>query len=150
MIGNAALNPYGLEYDPLQDKRVQGAAVCSSESGIRLRVSCLLCDGGGCRGNVCDRELCSLVNVRSLGACEGATLYRDKTCLTCHGTDAKTPVSPDFPKLAGQTAVYLERQMLDIKSGARSNGNSLAMKGVMAIVSEAEIKQLADYISKLK
>ena len=40
--------------------------------------------------------------------------------------------------------------MLDIKSGARANGNSAAMKGVMHLVSDEEIKVLADYISKLK
>ncbi len=81
---------------------------------------------------------------------DGAALYRDKMCVPCHGKDAKTPVSPDFPKLAGQNAKYSEQQMLDIKKGTRANGNSAAMKGSMTLVSEAEIKQLADYLSKLK
>ena len=81
---------------------------------------------------------------------DGAALYRDKMCVTCHGKDAKTPVSPDFPKLAGQSAKYSEQQMLDIKKGTRANGGSAAMKGSMELVSEAEIKQLADYLSKLK
>ena len=81
---------------------------------------------------------------------DGAALYRDKMCVPCHGKDAKTPVSPDFPKLAGQNAKYAEQQMLDIKKGTRANGNSAAMKGSMTLVSEAEIKQLADYLSKLK
>ena len=81
---------------------------------------------------------------------DGAALYRDKMCLTCHGKDAKTPVSPDFPKLAGQNAKYSEQQMLDIKKGTRANGGSAAMKGAMDLVSEAEIKQLADYLAKLK
>jgi hypothetical protein len=30
---------------------------------------------------------------------------------------------PEYPKLAGQNAKYAEQQMLDIKSGARANGN---------------------------
>ena len=81
---------------------------------------------------------------------DGAALYRDKMCVPCHGKDAKTPVSPDFPKLAGQNAKYSAQQMLDIKNGTRANGNSAAMKGSMTLVSEAEIKQLADYLSKLK
>jgi cytochrome c len=81
---------------------------------------------------------------------DGASLYRDKMCVTCHGKDAKTPVSPDFPKLAGQNGKYLEQQMLDMKKGTRANGGSAAMKGAMDMVSEAEIKQLADYLSKLK
>jgi cytochrome c len=40
--------------------------------------------------------------------------------------------------------------MLDIKSGARANGNSAAMKGVMHLVSDAEIKELAAYIATMK
>jgi cytochrome c len=40
--------------------------------------------------------------------------------------------------------------MTDIKSGARSNGNSAAMKGVMVIVSDEEIKDIAVYVSKMK
>jgi cytochrome c len=81
---------------------------------------------------------------------EGAKLYNEKTCLACHGKDAKTPIMPDYPKLAGQNAGYAERQMLDIKSGARSNANTAAMKGVMPLVSEAEIKALAVYLSSLQ
>ncbi len=81
---------------------------------------------------------------------DGAALYAQKTCLACHGKDAKTPLMPEYPKIAGQNAQYLERQMLDIKSGARANGNSAAMQGVMGIVTEADIKELAEYISTLK
>lgn len=40
--------------------------------------------------------------------------------------------------------------MKDIKSGARNNGQTAAMKGVMGLVSDEEIKALADYLSKLK
>jgi cytochrome c len=55
-----------------------------------------------------------------------------------------------LPEDRRQNAKYLEKQMLDIKSGARANGNSAAMKGVMPLVSDEQIKVLADYISKLK
>lgn len=81
---------------------------------------------------------------------DGAKLYAEKTCLACHGKDAKTPIMPDYPKLAGQNAAYAEKQMLDIKSGARSNGNTAAMKGIMPLVNEAEIKALAAYLSSLQ
>ncbi len=80
----------------------------------------------------------------------GAALYVDKTCTACHGKDGKKTLMPDYPKIAGQNKAYVEKQMLDIKSGARKNGNSVAMAGVMGLVSEAEIKVLADYISKMK
>ncbi len=83
-------------------------------------------------------------------AADGKTLYNDKTCSACHGPNGNKPLMPDYPKIAGQNAKYIEKQMIDIKSGARANGNSAAMKGVMHLVSDAEIKVLADYVSKLK
>ena len=81
---------------------------------------------------------------------DGAKLFADKTCTACHGKDGKKPLMPDYPKIAGQNVKYIEKQMADIKSGARSNGNSAAMKGVMVIVSDEEIKDLAEFVSKMK
>jgi cytochrome c len=87
---------------------------------------------------------------------DGAALYAEKTCVACHGKEGRKPMTPTFPKLAGQNAAYMEQQMRDIKSGARSNGSSAAMKGVMVnpegdqLVSDSEIKEIAQYLSKLK
>jgi cytochrome c len=55
-------------------------------------------------------------------------LYKQKTCWSCHGKDAKTPILPAYPKRAGQNADYLFEQMKDIKSGTRNNGQTAAMK----------------------
>ncbi len=79
----------------------------------------------------------------------GADLYAAKGCGGCHGADAKSPIMPTYPKIAGQSKEYAAAQMKDIKSGARSNGGSAAMKGVMAGVSEAEIKEISAWISTL-
>ncbi|MDH3213463.1 MAG: c-type cytochrome [Myxococcales bacterium] len=81
---------------------------------------------------------------------DGATLYAQRTCIACHGPDAKTPILPEYPKLAGQNAPYMLRQVLDIKSGARSNGNTAAMRGVLHLVTEDEIKVLVEYLSGLQ
>lgn len=87
---------------------------------------------------------------------DGAALYAEKTCLACHGKEGKKPLIPAYPKLAGQNAAYIEQQMLDIRSGARANGSSAAMKGVMVnpegdqLVSDKDIKEIAQYLSKLK
>lgn len=86
----------------------------------------------------------------AIAAPDGAALFQEKTCWSCHGKDAKKTLSPAFPKLAGQNAAYAEQQMKDIKSGARNNGQTAAMKGVMDLVNDEEIKALADYLSKLK
>ncbi|MCU7934315.1 MAG: c-type cytochrome [Candidatus Thiodiazotropha sp. (ex Dulcina madagascariensis)] len=82
-------------------------------------------------------------------AAGGAELFKVKTCWACHGKDAKTPIMPIYPKLAGQNADYAFNQMKDIKSGARSNGQSAAMKGVMGLVSEEEMRAIADWLSTL-
>lgn len=81
---------------------------------------------------------------------DGATLYQQRTCIACHGPDAKTPILPEYPKLAGQNPAYMLQQMKDIKSGARDNGNTAAMRGVMHLVNEAEMQVLADYLAGLE
>lgn len=80
---------------------------------------------------------------------DGEALYMGKTCYACHGKDANTPILPIYPKLAGQSADYAYNQMQDIKSGARSNGQSEAMKGVMHLVSEEEMRAIADWLATL-
>jgi cytochrome c len=80
---------------------------------------------------------------------DGEKLFKTKTCSTCHGKDGKTPIMPMYPKIAGQNKEYTLQQMVDIKSGARSNGQSAAMKGVMHLVSEEELQALAEYIATM-
>ena len=83
-------------------------------------------------------------------AADGAALYTAKGCMACHGADAKTAIMPTYPNLAGQNAAYLLAQMKDIKSGARSNGQSAVMKGIVAAISDEELDVLAKYIAGLK
>lgn len=83
-------------------------------------------------------------------AADGAKLFAEKTCNACHGPEGKKPLMPNYPKLAGQNAAYAEQQMKDIKSGARNNAQTAAMKGVMHLVSDAEMKAIAEYLSKVK
>jgi cytochrome c len=82
-------------------------------------------------------------------AADGAELFKTKTCWSCHGKDAKTPLLPIYPKLAGQNADYAFNQMKDIKSGARANGMSAAMLGVMGMVNEEEMRAIADWLATL-
>lgn len=83
-------------------------------------------------------------------AADGATLFKTKTCFSCHGKDAKSPLLPVYPLLAGQSADYAFNQMKDIKDGKRANGMSAAMKGVMHLVSDKEMRTIADWLSTLK
>ncbi|RKT43599.1 c-type cytochrome [Thiocapsa rosea] len=83
-------------------------------------------------------------------AMDGAELYVTKTCVACHGKDADTPILPIYPKLAGQSPDYAYNQMVDIKSGARDNGMTAAMRGVMHLVTEEEMRVIADWLATLK
>lgn len=98
-------------------------------------------------------SLCMAAALLATGAAQAldaADLYVKKTCIACHGKDANTPILPIYPKLAGQNADYASNQMMDIKSGARSNGQTAAMKGVMHLVSEEEMRALADWLATLQ
>jgi cytochrome c len=81
---------------------------------------------------------------------DGAALFVKKTCVACHGKDAKTPILPTYPKLAGQNPDYAFAQMKDIASGARNNGQTAAMKGIMHLVSEQEMRTIADWLGTLQ
>ena len=89
------------------------------------------------------------LGVMGSAVADGADLYKAKTCFSCHGQDAKTPIMPTYPKLAGQNADYAYNQMMDIKSGARNNGMAAAMKGVMHLVSDEEIQALGEWLESL-
>lgn len=80
-------------------------------------------------------------------ALDGAQLYQMRACSSCHGADAKTPIMPIYPAIAGQNADYIFNQMKDIKSGARSNGQSVIMMGIMVMVAEEEIRAIADWVA---
>jgi len=83
-------------------------------------------------------------------AAKGAELFKTRTCFTCHGEDGKTTILPQYPKIAGQNPEYALQQMKDIKDGTRTNGLSAAMKGIMHLVSDEEMKILADYVATME
>ena len=76
---------------------------------------------------------------------DGAALYTGKICMTCHGADAKTPIMPTYPKLAGQNSDYCVQQAKDIRDGKRANGMTAAMKGTVAAVTDDEFKAICDW-----
>ena len=81
---------------------------------------------------------------------DGPTLYKTKTCIACHGPDGAKPIMPTYPRITGQNKDYAVAQMKDIKTGARNNGQSAAMKGVMHLVSDEEIAIIGEWLSTLK
>ena len=87
------------------------------------------------------------LSVSGVAQADGAALFQSKTCWSCHGKDAKSPIMPVYPKLAGQNSAYLLNQMKDIKSGKRNNGQTAAMRGVMGMVNDAEMQEIANWIA---
>ena len=81
------------------------------------------------------------------GGSDGAALYAAKGCAACHGPNGSKTTMPVYPRISGQGSAYLVAQMKDIKSGARNNGQSMIMKGIIAQVSDAEMKAIADWLA---
>ncbi len=90
-----------------------------------------------------------LFAANAAAAADGAKLYAEKACATCHGPTGNEPIVPSYPKIAGQNQDYLLRQMIDIKSGARDNGASVAMRALINDLDEADIQAIAKYLSEL-
>jgi len=67
-------------------------------------------------------------------------------CGACHGADGNS-VAPTFPRLAGQNAKYIFKQLSDFKAGRRINGT---MQGMAAGLSEQDMADVAAYFSSQK
>jgi len=68
---------------------------------------------------------------------------KSAVCAACHGVDGNS-VIPNWPKIAGQHAPYLERQLKLIKSGARPVPE---MAGIVTGLSDQDMADLAAYFS---
>lgn len=62
-------------------------------------------------------------------------------CMGCHGADGNS-INVIWPKLAGQHASYLEKQLRDFKSGTRADPT---MQGMAATLSDEDIVNVSAY-----
>jgi cytochrome c553 len=62
-------------------------------------------------------------------------------CMACHGPNGNS-VNPEWPRLAGQSAVYIAEQLRLFKAGVRDNP---VMKPLAASLSDQDINDLAVY-----
>ena len=69
-------------------------------------------------------------------------------CMSCHGP-AGVGVPPRFPAVSGQHAAYSQKQLLDFKTGTRSNDGEI-MTRIAFRLSEAEIKAVSEYMAGLR
>lgn len=70
-------------------------------------------------------------------------------CSVCHGSQGQGE-KMDIPALAGQHADYFARTLLAYKNGERHNDIYSRMRLIAQQLSEAEIKELADYYQQFK
>lgn len=75
---------------------------------------------------------------------KGKTL--SQTCAACHNVDGNS-LNPVWPKLAGQHAEYMVKQLKDFKEGKRVNAQ---MAPMVASLNEEDMADLAAYFSGQK
>jgi cytochrome c553 len=72
------------------------------------------------------------------------------TCGACHGTDGNSAIAMN-PKIAGQHANYLVKQLKEFKLASQTGGkegrNNAVMNGMAAALSEQDILDLSAYFS---
>lgn len=67
-------------------------------------------------------------------------------CIACHGKGGEGKASQKAPHIGGQYDWYIEKQLLDMKSGARIN---VPMNPIVKGLSPEDIKNVAAYVTKL-
>ena len=100
------------------------------------------------------KKLISLAVLMAFAAAAGsvaaANVAAGKTksavCAGCHGVDGNS-AAPTFPKLAGQDARYLAKQLAEFKSGARKDPS---MVGMVAGLSQKDMENLGAYYAGQK
>jgi cytochrome c553 len=68
-------------------------------------------------------------------------------CAGCH--EASGAGRAKFPRLAGQSATYVEQQLTDFRTGHRANDRARVMRVVAAGLTDEDIKAVAEYVATL-
>lgn len=75
------------------------------------------------------------------------------TCTACHGTDGNKTLDGSYPKLAGQNAEYLVKQLIEFKKASETAGkegrNNVVMNGQAAMLSEQDMHDISAYFASL-
>lgn len=77
-----------------------------------------------------------------------------KQCVACHGIKGQGNAAVKSPAIAGQSKVYVTRQLEHFARGIRGSHSKdilgMQMNAFAKNLSESDIKEIADYISKLE
>jgi cytochrome c553 len=89
---------------------------------------------------------CALLGSATVAVAAGdpaAGKAKSITCAACHNADGNSAIT-QYPKLAGQSADYLVKQLQEYKSGVRVNA---IMAGMVAPLSPQDMEDLAAYFA---
>lgn len=71
-------------------------------------------------------------------------------CIGCHSPDGAGLAAAGFPKISGQHAAYVAKQLTDFREGNRTNdGDSMIMRGIAAKLSNKDIEAVSSFIQGL-
>ncbi|MFM0718067.1 c-type cytochrome [Paraburkholderia strydomiana] len=82
----------------------------------------------------------------------GKVLSESHNCAACHGVNLNKPVSPEYPKLAGQHADYIYWALRQYQMGVGNphlGRNNAIMQAQVQSLSQSDMKDLAAYIESL-
>ena len=94
----------------------------------------------------------SMLASSALASMSGETLAKQGSgqapaCMSCHGANGEGNEALGYPRLAGLSSGYLQKQLHDVASGARKNA---AMSPIASSLTDEQIKAVADYYAGLK
>lgn len=117
--------------DSLRDQDIADVAAYYSASGV--------VDGAAAPAKAAD------------GNAKAMALVTKGACASCHGESFSKPIDPSYPKIAGQHSDYLYVALKAYKAeGGAIVGRSNAIMGSIAKqFSNAELKELANYVGSL-
>ena len=93
---------------------------------------------------VCFSFVVSAESTLSSSELVGTKKIINNLCIACHAIDGNSVISVN-PKLAGQHAAYISKQLNNFKSGLREN---VVMAGMVANLTEEDMINLGNYFSE--
>jgi len=70
-------------------------------------------------------------------------------CAACHGPTGMGNPAANYPRVSGQHAAYVVKQLKDFKKGDRANDSSSIMRSIAKRMSDEEIEAVSEYMAGL-